>query len=80
MVVVDFAECRLVLDKRSRELVAQVEHHSGRIVLQGSSSEWSLAKQLYKTNDTCAYVNFGKVYTHMASIDFALGRSISAHE
>lgn len=38
-----------------------MEHKSGQIVLQASSAEWSFAKHLYKTNDTCAYINFGKV-------------------
>lgn len=29
--------------------------------MSASTKEWALKEQLYKTNDTCAYVNMGRI-------------------
>lgn len=38
-----------------------MKHYTGPIVLQASTEEWWIAKQLYKPYDTSAYINFGRV-------------------
>jgi large subunit ribosomal protein L18 len=43
-------------------VTAQVVHFLNGPVVQAKTSEWSLRKQLYSINDTCAYVNLGKVF------------------
>lgn len=42
-------------------VTASVVHFQSGTVLQASTSEWAIKKQLYKTNDTSAYVNLARV-------------------
>ena len=39
---------RLVLVESSRQIVAQVVHYSGRVVVEASTSEWCIRKHLYR--------------------------------
>lgn len=42
-------------------MTASILHHENGTVLSASTKEWALKEQLYKTNDTSAYVNLGRV-------------------
>lgn len=52
---------RLIVVKSSKHLTAKVQHYSGHTVLESSTDEWSLSKQLYRPYDMSAYINFGRV-------------------
>lgn len=52
---------RLVIDKSAKGLTAKVQHYTGKTVLESSTDEWSMAKQLYRPYDMAAYINFGRV-------------------
>lgn len=39
---------RLVLVESSRQVVAQVVHHSGKVVVEASTLEWCIRKHLYR--------------------------------
>lgn len=50
-----------MLIKNNQIATAQVLHYKNGIVLQASTNEWPLRKELYKSYDTAAYVNLGRV-------------------
>lgn len=52
---------RLELTSTGRYVTAKIVHYDSGAVVQASTSEWAIKKQLYKTNDTSAYVNLAKV-------------------
>lgn len=52
---------RLIIVKTTKNLTAKVQHHTGRTILESSTDEWSLSKQLYRPYDMSAYINFGRV-------------------
>lgn len=52
---------RLVLASSGRHITASVVHHENGEVLSASTKEWALKEQLYRTNDTSAYINLGRV-------------------
>lgn len=53
---------RLILNKTNKAgVTAQVLHYKNGVVLEASTNEWSLRRQLYRSYDTAAYINLGKV-------------------
>ena len=52
---------RLELNETGRYISAKVIHYEAGTVLQASTSEWAIKKQLYKTKDTSAYINLARV-------------------
>lgn len=56
-----FPNFRLELNATGRYINANVIHYQAGSVLQASTSEWAIKKQLFKTNDTCAYINLARV-------------------
>lgn len=52
---------RLELSYTGRYVTAQITHYEAGPVVQASTSEWAIKKQLFKTNDTAAYVNLARV-------------------
>lgn len=52
---------RLEVSSSGRYVTAKIVHHENGTVLQASTSEWAIKKQLFKTNDTSAYVNLARV-------------------
>ncbi|CAH1118495.1 unnamed protein product [Phaedon cochleariae] len=53
---------KLLLHSSGRYVTASVHHFEGGEILRTSTSDWALKKQLYKTNDTAAYINLGRVF------------------
>lgn len=53
--------CRLELTESSRYITARVVHWKEGPVLEASTSEWAIKKQLYRPKDISAYNNLGKV-------------------
>ncbi|KAM3963906.1 mitochondrial ribosomal protein L18 [Aphomia sociella] len=53
---------KLALISSNRTVTAQVVHYMNGPVLEAKTSEWALRKQLYSINDTCAYINLGRVF------------------
>ncbi|CAH0402924.1 unnamed protein product [Chilo suppressalis] len=53
---------KLVLTPSNRIVTAQVVHFVNGPVIEAKTSEWALRKQLYSSNDTCAYINLAKVF------------------
>ena len=52
---------RLELTSTGRYVTAKVVHFEAGPVLQASTNEWAIKKQLFKTNDTSAYINLARV-------------------
>eukprot|EP00052_Salpingoeca_macrocollata_P000575 m.21075 g.21075 ORF g.21075 m.21075 type:complete len:129 (+) comp10655_c0_seq1:1-387(+) len=52
---------RLRLELTGRHVTAQVQHHTGRVVLSASTREMPIAQQLYGTADKAAAHNIGRV-------------------
>lgn len=52
---------KLEVNISSRYITADVKHYQNGPILSASTSEWAIKKQLFKTNDTAAYVNLGRV-------------------
>lgn len=52
---------RLVLERTNKYITAKVVHHQNGVILEASSKEWAIKKQLYRTTDTSAFVNVAKV-------------------
>ncbi|XP_055374851.1 39S ribosomal protein L18, mitochondrial [Condylostylus longicornis] len=52
---------KLELIISQRYISAYIRHFQNGIVISASTKEWAIKKQLYKTNDTCAYINLGRV-------------------
>ncbi|KXJ28920.1 39S ribosomal protein L18, mitochondrial [Exaiptasia diaphana] len=45
----------------NRHIKAYVQHNSGTVLISASTTEFPITKQLYKTTDTTAAVNIGRV-------------------
>lgn len=52
---------RLELSSTGKYVTAQMVHYQYGPVVEASTSEWCIKKQLFKTADTSAYVNLAKV-------------------
>lgn len=52
---------RLELERTNKYITAKVIHYQSGVILETSSKEWAIKKQLYRTTDTSAYVNVAKV-------------------
>ncbi|KYN09004.1 PREDICTED: 39S ribosomal protein L18, mitochondrial [Trachymyrmex cornetzi] len=52
---------KLFLIKKPRHITAEVRHFENGPVVSASSAEWALKKQLYRTIDSSAYINIGRV-------------------
>lgn len=61
IILLFFFACRLILTPSGRYVTASVLHYENGEVLSASTKEWALKEQLYKTNDTSAYINLGRV-------------------
>lgn len=53
---------RLNLVTSGKFVTAQLEHFQNQVVIEASTSEWAIKKQLYKTSDFSAYVNLARVF------------------
>ncbi|XP_017867000.1 PREDICTED: 39S ribosomal protein L18, mitochondrial [Drosophila arizonae] len=51
----------LEINTSGRYVSADVKHFENGTILSASTSEWAIKQQLYKTNDTPAFVNLGRV-------------------
>ncbi|ALC41488.1 mRpL18 [Drosophila busckii] len=51
----------LEITTSGRYVSADVKHYENGNILSASTSEWAIKQQLYKTNDTSAFVNLGRV-------------------
>lgn len=51
----------LEINTSGRYVSADVKHFENGTILSASTSEWGIKQQLYKTNDTSAFVNLGRV-------------------
>ncbi|KAL7735051.1 hypothetical protein ACLKA6_016962 [Drosophila palustris] len=51
----------LEINTSGRYVSADVKHFENGTILSASTSEWAIKQQLYKTNDTSAFVNLGHV-------------------
>lgn len=56
-----FVSYRLEIVSTGRYVTAKIVHYQSGPVIQASTSEWAIKKQLFKTNDTSAYVNLARV-------------------
>lgn len=52
---------RLVLNISGRHVTASINHFENGEVLRASTSEWCVKKHLYRTKDTSAFINLGRV-------------------
>ncbi|XP_012529949.1 39S ribosomal protein L18, mitochondrial [Monomorium pharaonis] len=52
---------KLFLVKKPHYIIAEVRHFENGPVVTVSSKEWALKKQLYRTTDSSAYINIGRV-------------------
>ncbi|KAK3746279.1 hypothetical protein QZH41_016526 [Actinostola sp. cb2023] len=48
----------------NRHIKAYIQHNSGTVLVSASTTEFSITKQLYKTTDTMAAMNIGRVLAH----------------
>lgn len=53
---------RLNLKASGKYITAQLVHFEKGPVIEASTSEWAIKKQLFKTTDTSAYINLGRVF------------------
>ncbi|XP_034651737.1 39S ribosomal protein L18, mitochondrial [Drosophila subobscura] len=51
----------LEINTSGRYVSADVKHYENGTILSASTAEWAIKQQLYKTNDTSAFVNLGRV-------------------
>lgn len=49
------------LDASGKHVTASINHYKNGEVVKASTSEWCIKKFLYKTKDTAAYINLGRV-------------------
>ncbi|EDW47624.1 39S ribosomal protein L18, mitochondrial [Drosophila sechellia] len=54
----------LEINASGRYVSADVKHFENGTILSASTSEWAIKQHLYKTNDTSAFVNLGRVLAH----------------
>ncbi|XP_017108059.2 large ribosomal subunit protein uL18m [Drosophila bipectinata] len=54
----------LEINTSGRYVSADVKHFENGTILSASTSEWAIKQQLYKTNDTAAFINLGRVLAH----------------
>jgi large subunit ribosomal protein L18 len=52
---------RLTLTETGRHLTAQVMHYSGKVVVEATTKDWAIRKQLYKNTDRAAYENLARI-------------------
>jgi large subunit ribosomal protein L18 len=52
----------LVLTSSGKYVTAQMVHFQKGPVIEASTKEWALKKQLFQTSDYCAYTNLAKVF------------------
>lgn len=71
---------RLVLTPSGKYVKAELVHFTQGSVIEASTQEWAIKKQLYKTNDTSAYINLARVFAQRCiesgffEMDARLGR------
>lgn len=49
------------LERTNKYITAKVIHQQSGVILEASTKEWAIKKQLYRTTDTSAYVNVARV-------------------
>lgn len=49
------------LERTNKFITARVVHHQNGTILEASTREWAIKKQLYRTTDTSAFINIAKV-------------------
>jgi large subunit ribosomal protein L18 len=52
----------LVVVPSAKYVTAQLVHFENGVVVEASTKEWALKKQLFKTSDFSAYTNLAKVF------------------
>lgn len=55
---------KLEVNVSGRYISADVKHFENGSVISASTSEWAIKKHLYKTKDTAAFINLGRVLAH----------------
>lgn len=53
---------RIELISTGKYVTSQLVHFEQGPIVEASTSEWAIKKQLYKTSDTSAYTNLAKVF------------------
>lgn len=53
---------KLVVTPSSKYITAELVHHQNGTVVEASTKEWAIKKQLFKTSDTAAYVNLARIF------------------
>lgn len=61
---------RLQISSSAKYVTAQLIHFENGPVVEASTSEWCIKKQLYNTKDTAAYVNLARVSPHFIDVIF----------
>jgi len=54
---------KLVLDVSKKFVTAKVVHVHDGVIIEASTKEWAIKKQLYKPSDVSAYVNLANVFS-----------------
>lgn len=57
-----YLNLRLVLTSSGKYVTAQMVHFEQGPIVEASTKEWALKKQLFQTSDFSAYTNLGKVF------------------
>ncbi|XP_077298510.1 mitochondrial ribosomal protein L18 [Arctopsyche grandis] len=52
---------KLVLEASGKHILAKVVHFENGPVIEASTAEWAIKKQLYRYADTCAHINLGRI-------------------
>ncbi|XP_070506906.1 large ribosomal subunit protein uL18m [Chironomus tepperi] len=55
---------KLVVTPSAKYVTAELIHHQNGVVLEASTKEWAIKKQLFKTSDTSAYINLARVFAN----------------
>lgn len=46
----------------AKYITAELVHHENGTVVEASTKEWAVKKQLFKTSDTAAYTNLARIF------------------
>ncbi|KAF4523948.1 hypothetical protein B566_EDAN013703 [Ephemera danica] len=53
---------KLVLSHTGRHLTAQAVHYTGKVVVEATTKDWAIRKQLYKCTDRTAFESLARVF------------------
>ncbi|KAK0181061.1 hypothetical protein PV327_003378 [Microctonus hyperodae] len=52
---------KLIIERTTRSVTLAIEHYMNGIVVSASTKEWPIKKQLYRAQDSAAYLNLGRI-------------------